>query len=177
MLASRQVIHIHSEAPTRTNTQDTQLSTIAPSIDVETAARLRTVIGRLSRRLRSTAAARDAGLTPTAISLLLSVVRNGPTRLADLADAEGLNPTMLSRAVSGMVQDGLLERSSDQGDRRAAWVAATAAGSRLAERMRRERTDAVNAALAGLSDSQRQRVERALPALEQLAEALKRGRP
>ena len=144
---------------------------------METAVRLRTVIGRLSRRLRSTAAARDAGLTPTAISLLLTVVRNGPTRLSDLADAEGLNPTMLSRAVGGMVQDGLLKRSSDEGDRRAAWVAATTAGRKLAERMRRERTDAVNAALAGLSESQRRRVERALPALEELAEALKWSRP
>ena len=135
------------------------------------------MIGRLSRRLRSTAAARDAGLAPTAISLLLSVVRTGPTRLSDLGEAEGLNPTMLSRVVSGLVQDGLLKRSSDEGDRRAAWVEATAAGRKLAERMRRERTNAVNAALDGLSESQRRRVEQALPALELLAEELKRSRP
>ena len=135
------------------------------------------MIGRLSRRLRSTAAARDARLAPTAISLLLSVVRGGPTRLSDLAVAEGLNPTMLSRAVSAMVQDGLLRRSSDEGDRRAAWVEATAAGRKLAERMRRERTEAVNAALAGLSASERRRIEQALPALEALAEALKDRRP
>jgi DNA-binding MarR family transcriptional regulator len=134
------------------------------------------VIGRLSRRLRSTAAARDAGLAPTAISLLLSVVRSGPVRLSELAEAEGLNPTMLSRAVSGMVQDGLVTRSSDEGDRRAAWVEATAAGRRLAERMRRERTAAVNAALAGLTEHERRRIEQALPALEALAEELKEGR-
>jgi DNA-binding MarR family transcriptional regulator len=135
------------------------------------------VIGRLSRRLRSTAAARDAGLAPTAISLLLCVVRIGPTRLSELGDAEGLNPTMLSRVVSGLVQDGLLKRSSDEGDRRAAWVEATAAGRKLAERMRRERTNAVNAALAGMSESQRRQVEQALPALEALADELKRSRP
>ena len=157
--------------------EEVHLATIAPTLDVETAARLRTVIGRLSRRLRSTSAARDAGLAPTAISLLLSVVRTGPTRLSELGDAEGLNPTMLSRVVSGLVQDGLLKRSSDEGDRRAAWVEATAAGRRLAERMRRERTNAVNAALAGLSESQRRRVEQALPALEALADELKRTRP
>ena len=57
---------------------------------------------------------------------------------------------MLSRVVSGMLRDGLLERSNDAGDRRAAWVAVTAAGRRLAERMRRERTEAVNAAMGGL---------------------------
>jgi len=138
---------------------------------------LRTAIGRLSRRLRSTAAARDAGLTPTAISLLLSVDRNGPIRLSELADAEGLNPTMLSRAVGTLGQDGLLRRSSDVGDRRAAWVEVTAAGRKLAERMRRERTDAVNTALEQLPDAERRRIEQALPALEALAEELKGARP
>lgn len=144
--------------------------------DLDTAARLRTVIGRLSRRLRTTSAARDAGLTPTAISLLLAVVRGGPMRLSELGESEGLNPTMLSRVVSGMVQDGLLRRSSDQGDRRAAWVQATAAGRRLAERMRRERTAAVDAALAELPEAQRRRIEQALGALEALAEELKGAR-
>ena len=138
---------------------------------------MRTAIGRLSRRLRTTAAARDAGLAPTAISVLLSVVRSGPVRLSELAETEGVNPTMLSRAVGGMVQDGLLVRSSDEADRRAAWVEATVAGRRLAERMRRERTDAVNVALAALPESEQGRIERALPALEALAEELKSRRP
>jgi DNA-binding MarR family transcriptional regulator len=154
-----------------------KLPTAAPTLDVETAVRLRTAIGRLSRRLRSTAAARDAGLAPTAISLLLSVERGGPTRLSELAESEGINPTMLSRVVGGMVQEGLLKRLSDPGDRRAAWVEATPAGRRLAERMRRERTDAVNGALAGLSEAERRRIEQALPALEALAEGLKGRRP
>jgi DNA-binding MarR family transcriptional regulator len=135
------------------------------------------VIGRLSRRLRTTTAARDAGLAPTAISLLLSVVRSGPMRLSELAEAEGVNPTMLSRIVSSMVQDGVLTRSSDEGDRRAAWVEATPTGRRLAERMRRERTAAVNAALESLTEQQRRRIEQALPALEALAEELRRARP
>jgi DNA-binding MarR family transcriptional regulator len=166
MLASRQV-----------SDPEDPLPTIYETLDVDTAARLRTAIGRLSRRLQTTAAARDAGLAPTAISLLLSVVRTGPVRLSELAESEGLNPTMLSRVVSGMVHDDLLKRSSDEGDRRAAWVEATAAGRRLAERMRRERTAAVNAGLAGLTELERRRIEQALPALEALAEELKRGRP
>ena len=149
------------------------MTTLAPVIDLETATRLRTVIGRLSRRLRTTSAARDAGLTPTAISLLLAVARSGQVRLAELAESEGINPTMLSRVIAGMVQDGLLKRSSDEGDRRAAWVETTAAGRRLAERMRRERTRAVDQALETLTEADRRRIERALPALEALAETLK----
>jgi DNA-binding MarR family transcriptional regulator len=131
------------------------------------------VIGRLSRRLRPTAAGKAAGLTPTRVSVLLHVVRAGRLRLSELAEAEGINPTMLSRVVADLVEAGLLERLSDDGDRRAAWVKATAAGRRLSERMRRERTDALNLALSRLTDDERQQIERALPAFEALAEALR----
>ncbi len=148
---------------------------IAP--DIDTAARLRVAIGRLSRRLRTTAAGSAAGLTPTRISVLLTVVREGPVRLSFLAEAESLNPTMLSRVIADLGDAGLVARTSDDGDRRAAWVEATGAGRRLAERMRRERTDAVNAAMDELSPADRRVLEKALPALEQLAEQLKDHRP
>ena len=67
---------------------------------------------------------------------------------------------MLSRVVSQLCDAGLLQRSSDSGDRRAAWVDATPKGRRLAERIRRERTDALNLALATLSDRDRRHIER-----------------
>jgi DNA-binding MarR family transcriptional regulator len=145
--------------------------------DIDTAARLRTAIGRLARRLRTTAAAREAGLTPTAISVLLNVTRNAPIRMSELADSEGINPTMLSRVVSGMVDKGLLERSADAEDRRAAWVSITSRGRRLTQRMKGERTEAVIEALGQLSADERRRIERALPGLEALAERLKEARP
>jgi DNA-binding MarR family transcriptional regulator len=144
-----------------------------PLPEINTAPRLRVAIGRLSRRLRPTAAGIQAGLTPTRTTVLLHVVREGPIKLSALAESEGINPTMLSRVVAQLAHDGLLERSSDEGDRRAAWVSATARGRRLAERMRRERTDALNLALETLSEADRDRIELALAALEQLAEVLK----
>ncbi len=103
--------------------------------------------------------------------------RNGPVRLSALATAEGINPTMLSRAVGELVDKGLLERSHDQGDRRAAWVNATRRGRKLAGRMRRERTDALNEAMTALSPSEQRLIEHALPALEMLAEELQERRP
>ena len=132
-------------------------------------------MGRLSRRLRVTPAARAAGLTPTQSSILLALARSGPARLSELAESEGLNPTMLSRVVAGLGEAGLLERTSDSSDRRAAWVGVTAEGRRLADRVRAERTDAVNAALHGLPDPERRQIEASLPALEALAEQLKDG--
>ena len=148
------------------------MSPAAPALDVDTPARLRVAIGRLSRRLRTTAAGSAAGLTPTKISVLLTVVREGPIRVSALAQSESLNPTMLSRVIAALVDAGLLARTSDGGDRRAAWVDATEDGRQLAQRMRRERTDAVNEALEGLAPDNRRLLEMALPALEQLAEQL-----
>jgi DNA-binding MarR family transcriptional regulator len=144
-----------------------------PILDEETAARLRVAIARLSRRLRPTAAGAAAGLTPTGSSVLLTVVRREQVRLSELAEAENLNPTMLSRVVSDLGSAGLVARVSDAGDRRAAWVRATPAGRKLAERMRRERTAALNGALEGLGEDDRRLLELALPALEGLAAQLK----
>jgi DNA-binding MarR family transcriptional regulator len=150
------------------------MSPLLASLDNETASTLRAVIGRLSRRLRPTPTALQAGLTPTRISVLLSVSRVDGVRLSELAESEGINPTQLSRAVAELLHDGLIERSSDQGDRRAAWIKPTAKGKRLAERIRRERTDALNVALEELPVEQRRLIADALPALDELAEKLKK---
>ena len=151
------------------------MSPTATQLDLDTTSRLRAVIGRLSRRLRPTPAARAAGLTPTRISVLLTVVREGPIRLSELANAEGINPTQLSRAVAHLVESGLVARSADEGDRRAAWLTPTAAGRRLTERIRRERTDALNVALEGLDPGEHERIVSAMGALEHLAEQLREG--
>jgi hypothetical protein len=55
-------------------------------------------------------------------------------------------------------------------------VQATQEGRRLSERMRRERTDVLSRTLASLPAAQLAKLERALPTLEQLAEALKEQR-
>ena len=148
-------------------------SSLTPVLDPESATRLRAIIGRLARELRPTPAGLQAGLTPTRISLLLTIERRGPIRLSEVSEAEGLNPTMLSRSVTQLVDAGLVTRTSDDGDRRAAWVSATASGHELAEQMRAQRTAALNEGLEGLPERQRQILEQAIPALESLAEELK----
>jgi len=134
------------------------------------------VIGKLGRRLRPTPAVISAGLTPTRAAVLLHVVREGRLRVSQLAAAEGLNPTMLSRVTAELAAAGYVERFSDAEDRRAAWLKSTAAGRRLAERIRRERSEALAVALEGLTADQRAALVAALPALEVLAERLAEGR-
>jgi DNA-binding MarR family transcriptional regulator len=149
------------------------LSPPSSALDLDTAARLRASIGKLSRRLRPTAAGAAAGLTPTRISLLFTIARLGPIRLSELAEEEGLNPTMLSRVIADFADSGLVTRVCDPGDRRAALVEATAAGRKLCARMRAERTDVLEVALASLEEKDLRALEQALPVLEELAHGLK----
>ncbi len=145
---------------------------MATGLDTEAARQVRVVFGRLNRALRPTEAGLAAGLTPTRAIVLLSTDRHGPVRLAEVAEREGLNPTLLSRTVASLADAGLITRSADPGDRRSAWLEVTAAGRDLAEQIRDQRTQAVEDALAQLSAEERRLVEAALPALEQLAERL-----
>jgi DNA-binding MarR family transcriptional regulator len=147
---------------------------MATGIDTETAQRLRIVFGRLSRALRPTEAGLAAELTPTRVAVLLNTVRNGPIRLAEVAEQEGLNPTLLSRTVASLADAGLVARTADETDRRSAWLDATPAGRELAQEIRAQRTHAVEAALSELTGPDRKMVEDALPALEELAKHLQR---
>ena len=139
--------------------------------ELELGERLRGAIGRLGRRLRPTRA--GAGLTPSQISVLFTIVRRGPLGLAEVAELESLNPTMLSRITAQLAEQKLIRRSADPQDRRAAVVEATAAGVRMRERIQRERARALAARVECLPVEQRQLLWEALPVLEELAELMR----
>src|SRR6516162_7929014 len=83
-------------------------------------ARLRVAIARLSRWLRRHEL---AGLTPTQLSALATVDRIGPLRLGDLAAAEGIAPSTLTRLVTVLEERGYVERCPVPGDARASTLA------------------------------------------------------
>ncbi len=140
----------------------------------ESIAQLRATIGRLGRRLRATPA--GSGLSPSEISVLATVARRGPLRLLQLAQMEGLNPTMLSRIAARLTAEGLVRRAPDPQDRRAARLAISESGRQLHRRIRAERDRALAQRLAELPEGQRSSVLQALPALEALAQALGQDR-
>src|ERR1700729_2729764 len=111
----------------------------------ETAALLRTAVGRLAPRIRPTRVGADLTLTETPV--LATTARHGPVGLSWLAREEGMNPTMLSRVVWRLEDAGVPARRPDPRDRRAALVDATPAGRRLHERISAERTDALSHAV------------------------------
>jgi DNA-binding transcriptional ArsR family regulator len=96
-----------------TGSRQSGATAAAPALDV---ARLRVAIARLSRRLRRHEL---AGLTPTQLSALATVDRAGPLRLGDLAAAEGIAPSTLTRLVTALEERGYVERCPVPGDARA----------------------------------------------------------
>jgi DNA-binding MarR family transcriptional regulator len=139
-----------------------------PPID---AARLRQAIARLSRRLRRH---QQAGLTPTQVAALYTVEQSGPLRLSDLAAAEGIAPSTLTRLVAVLEERGYVKRYAVAGDARASKLTITPAGREVIEHIRQESTTALAGSLALLSPEQLAALEAALPAIEQLADGVPR---
>jgi DNA-binding MarR family transcriptional regulator len=136
--------------------------------DVVDAARLRVAILRMSRRLRKHEL---AGLTPTQLSALATVEHVGPIRLGDLAAAERIAPSTLTRLVSVLEDYGYVQREAVPGDARAAAVTVTGQGHAILAKIRQETIALLADGLRTLSPGQLAALEAALPALEQLAEA------
>jgi DNA-binding MarR family transcriptional regulator len=134
----------------------------------EDASRLRMAAMRLARTLRAASAEED--LTPAQSGVLATLEREGPARAGDLATAEGLNPTMLSRVLAALEERGLTRRRPDPGDRRVAWVEVTPAGRRLVRRLRERRAALLCGYLDHLGADERAALARAVPALERLAD-------
>lgn len=140
------------------------------TFDDDDVARLRVALARIARTLdRRT---RGDVLTRTQASVLATVARCGPVRLSELADVEGVNPTMLSRIVGKLEETGLLRRRPDPDDGRAARVEITGAGTALHARLRAERTALLTARLAGMPRDRAAELLAALPGLESLADQL-----
>jgi DNA-binding MarR family transcriptional regulator len=135
-----------------------------PGIDVT---RLRVALARLSRRLRRHEL---AGLTPTQLSALATIEKAGPMRLGDLAAAEGIAPSTLTRLVTALEESGYVRRGADPSDARASTLAITQHGQDTLERIRKESTLMLTASLKMLTPAQRATLAAALPVLEQLAE-------
>jgi DNA-binding MarR family transcriptional regulator len=140
-------------------------------VDSEDVTRLRRVIGRLARLLN--AAPVSENLTPTQASVLGLVSHRGPIGMTDLADLEGLNPTMLSRVVAKLVDDDLVRRMPNPADQRAVQLEVTDHGLDVHGRIIASRTATVAKSLDGLTPDVTQALLDALPALEALAEGLR----
>ena len=124
--------------------------------DDETMRELEHEMGVLVRRIRRLIAERarmvHPDLSPVAYSMLMALNDSGPRRASDLVDIFSIDKGAVSRQVGALLELGLIERSPDPEDRRAAILAITEEGSRrliaVADMRRRE----VLERLSGWSD-------------------------
>ena len=130
--------------------------------------RLRVALARLSRWLRRHEL---AGLTPTQLAALATIGKTGPMRLGDLAAAEGIAPSTLTRLVTALEDSGYVRRLADPSDARASTLSITPHGQDALQRIRAETTLMLTASLDLLTPDQRSALAAALPVLERLAEA------
>jgi DNA-binding MarR family transcriptional regulator len=140
------------------------------TFDADDVARLRFALGRISRLLERSVS--SEGLTRTQLSVLGTVSRRGPLGIGELAEIEGLNPTMLSRIVGKLDDIGLISRKPDPDDGRAAKVHITPAGNQMHQQLLNERSEVLAAMLHELPPAQSQELRDALPALEALTELI-----
>lgn len=131
--------------------------------------RLRLALLRLARRLRQEHA---GDLTPSQLSALSCIEREGPLSLRDLAEMERVQPPSISRIVGALEGEGWVERIADAEDRRVVLVTATPMARRELDRIRRERNAWLAGRLAALASDERRAVLRALDGLEALMDDL-----
>jgi DNA-binding MarR family transcriptional regulator len=142
-------------------------------VDAETAGLLRRIFARIARQLN--ASATGEGLTPSQASVLGLLGGHGPLSLGELAEMEGLNPTMLSRVVGKLDSADLIRRIPDPADLRSATVEITPAGRRVDKRIKRHRAAVLSECVARLPADQADMLLASLPALEGFADELKRA--
>jgi DNA-binding MarR family transcriptional regulator len=92
-----------------------------------------------------------AGLDFAAFTVLMMLVKGGPTRQGELAETALLDPSTVSRHVAQLVKAGLLERRADPGDGRAIQLVAAPEGLALAKQFMLARRRLMQQVMAGWS--------------------------
>jgi DNA-binding MarR family transcriptional regulator len=102
--------------------------------------RLGTALARMNKMHACVASHMSkSGLDKASFVLLANLDHLGPSRASALAEAVFSDPSTVSRQVSTLVKDGLVERRADPEDGRASVLAVTEAGSRLLSERRAQR--------------------------------------
>jgi DNA-binding MarR family transcriptional regulator len=135
---------------------------------------------RVRRRLRqvlpsgrvSGAAGNSQPLTPAQLDLLIVVEAEPGIGVAAAARSLHLAGNSVSALVNALVAADLLRRETDPADRRAARLHLTPVARRRLAHHRETRAAVVGQALERVGPADREAIERALPALRRLLEAL-----
>ena len=130
---------------------------------------LRTVIGKLKRRLRAQAGIGD--WTPSQKSVLLRLERDGPATVSNLARLEGMRPQSMGAALAPLQAAGLVIGTADPDDGRQTLLSLSRACRKKIQERRAARQDWLSRTIAAkLSAAEQERLAKALLLLQRLAE-------
>ncbi|CAN5448512.1 MarR family transcriptional regulator [soil metagenome] len=106
-----------------------------PVDTVELAEDLRTVVGRLVRRLRA-----GYAVPPHQFSVLRTIERNGPQTASQLAILELVRPQSIAHTLQQLTREGLISRHADPSDGRQTLIDLSDGGRTALDDQRREVT-------------------------------------
>ncbi len=132
-------------------------------------AELLLVLEQLVRFVRQVATA--DGLSPAASSALRRLLRDGPLRITELANAEGVSQPGMTQLITRLEREGLVRRNASAEDKRGVQVEVTGTGAELIRRRRAERAAMLQRMIESLPLADQAAVTAALPALGRLADA------
>jgi DNA-binding MarR family transcriptional regulator len=133
------------------------------------AAELRALVGKLKRRLREQADVGD--LTPSQVSVLLRLEKEGPATTSSLARAEGMRPQSMATVVAALNSAGLVIGAPDPNDGRRILLSLTDACRQWVQEGRAARQDWLSRSLlAQLSTDEMDVLAKAAGLLNRLVE-------
>ena len=113
------------------------------------------------------------GISAPRLSALSVVVFGGPVTLGQLAAAEQVKPPTMTRIVTGLEKDGLVERKGDARDKRLTHIHATARGRKVLGAGRARRVEKLAAAVDLLDRSELADLEHAIQLVREVIASMR----
>jgi DNA-binding MarR family transcriptional regulator len=132
---------------------------------------LRPTLLGIARELRRE---RIAGVSPHQVSLLVSIKLRPGVTVGELAADERVSTAAMSKRISRLERDGLVERTPSETDRRCIGLTLTEDGQRVLRRVRSRRTAWLASRLGTLSPAELAAVGAAAEPLSRLLELAER---
>jgi len=109
-----------------------------------------------------------SGLSAPRLSALSVVVFGGPLTLGELARAEQVKPPTMTRIVTGLEKDGLVERKDDPRDKRLTHIESTPKGRKVLAAGRAHRVERLASAVGKLEGKELAELSRAVQLLREV---------
>jgi DNA-binding MarR family transcriptional regulator len=107
------------------------------------------------RRLGAARIERGGSLpTPARMAVLCVIAERGPSGIKAIAEKFGMTSSAVTQLVNGLVDDGLLARAGDAGDKRKTILEMTAAGRAALTKIHRAREKLAGTMFEALTDSE-----------------------